>query len=90
MQQDTVRLGQGQGGQTEHNDSDAARTVSAHSQSETNLKATVRSEVSTYVHLDGGGSLAVLGGNSGGLNDLDGLVTGSVATGHVVICASTQ
>jgi hypothetical protein len=39
----------------------------------------------TYVHLDGGGSLAVLGGNSGGLDDLDRFVAGSVATGHIVV-----
>ena len=38
------------------------------------------------VHLEGRHSLAVLGGNGGSLDDLDRLVAGSVATGHVVIC----
>lgn len=37
------------------------------------------------VHLESGDSLAVLGGNGGSLDDLDGLVAGSVATGHVVV-----
>jgi hypothetical protein len=37
------------------------------------------------VHLKGGNALAVLGSNSGGLDDLDALVAGSVATGHIVI-----
>lgn len=37
------------------------------------------------VHLQGGHSLAVLGGNGGGLDDLDGFVAGSVATSHVVV-----
>ena len=40
----------------------------------------------TYVHLEGGDALAVLGGHGGGLDDLDRLVAGSVATSHVVIC----
>ena len=37
------------------------------------------------VVLQGGGTLAILGGNSGGSDDLDGLETRSVATGHVVV-----
>jgi hypothetical protein len=35
--------------------------------------------------LRGRSALDVLGGHGGGSNDLDGLVSGSVATGHVVI-----
>lgn len=42
-------------------------------------------KVVTYVHLQCGHSLAILGGNSGGLDDLDGSLAGSVATGHIVV-----
>ncbi len=37
------------------------------------------------VELDGRNSLAVLGGNSGGSDNLDGFVAGSVATSHIVV-----
>jgi hypothetical protein len=37
------------------------------------------------VELDGRHSLAVLGGNSGGSDDLDRFVAGSVATSHIVV-----
>lgn len=37
------------------------------------------------MELDGGVALAVLGGDDGTLDDLDGAVPGSVAAGHVVI-----
>jgi hypothetical protein len=37
------------------------------------------------VELDGGNTLAVLGGNSGSADDLNGLVARSVATSHVVV-----
>ena len=49
-----------------------------------------RKQLSTYVHLDSRVSLAVLGGNSGSLDDLDRFVAGSVATGHVVICSCAK
>ena len=39
----------------------------------------------TYVELCGGDSLAVLGSHSGSADDLDTLVSGAVATGHVVV-----
>ena len=37
------------------------------------------------MELCGGDSLAVLGSHGGGTDDLDTLVSGSVATGHVVV-----
>jgi hypothetical protein len=39
----------------------------------------------THVELGGGQALAILGGNSGSSDDLDGLVARSVATSHVVV-----
>ncbi len=38
------------------------------------------------VELEGRNTLAVLGSDGGGSDDLDGLVAGSVTTSHVAIC----
>lgn len=46
---------------------------------------TQQRRTNTYVELQGRDSLAVLGSNSGGSDDLDGLVARAVATSHVVI-----
>lgn len=43
----------------------------------------------THVELDGRVTLAVLGGHHRGPDDLDGAVSGSVATGHIVICSAS-
>jgi hypothetical protein len=39
----------------------------------------------TYEELKSGGALAVLSGDDGRANDLNGLVAGTVAAGHVVV-----
>lgn len=39
----------------------------------------------SYMELDGGGALAVLGRDDGRLDDLDRAVAGAVATSHIVV-----
>lgn len=44
----------------------------------------------THVELLGVGPLGVLGLDDAGADDLDGFVTGTMTTGHVVICSTHE